>query len=92
MPTRRAALAAASSSLLAAGTRGLAAAANRGDDDELYIASSEYPWKTWADRAGEPWPPAELGPTLDAVEGRRVRRVGAAADRARDGPRPAGRN
>ena len=70
MPTRRAALAAASSSLLTGQARGLAAAANRGesDEDELYIAAQEYPWKTWADRAGEPWPPADLGPTLDAVK------------------------
>ena len=68
MPTRRAALAAASSSVVTAGTRGLAAAANRGDDDGFYIAAQEYPWKTWADRAGEPWPPADLGPTLDSVK------------------------
>ena len=68
MPTRRAALAAASSSLLAAGTRGLAATAERGEEDGLYIAAQEYPWKTWADRAGGPWPPADLGPTLDAVQ------------------------
>ena len=66
MPTRRAALA-SSGLLLAAGTRGLAATAKRGGDD-LYVAAEEYPWKTWADRAGEPWPPADLGPTLDAVK------------------------
>ena len=38
------------------------------DDPPVRVASQEYPWRTWAERAGEPWPPADLGPTLDAVK------------------------
>ena len=42
----------------------------RGEDggSPVRVAAQEYPWKTWADRLGQPWPPAELGPTLDAVK------------------------
>ena len=51
---RRAAL---SSLAAVAATPGLAAGAKR-EDSTFEVAAQEYPWRTWAKRAGEPWPPA----------------------------------
>ena len=66
MPTRRAALASLAAPALAGAGPGVGPKTAPGDDVE--IGSQEYPWRTFAERAGEPWPPADLGPTLDAVE------------------------